>query len=333
MTFKHSNIKTFQHSVRSAASVCLVFVFSILFAPHALADTTQQGYTPLAPIPNLTQGLNIGSSGSVVNTNTLATFFNQLYIYLIGIAAALAVIEIIWGGFEIAAKDSVAKQTNGRHRITQALLGLALILSPVLIFSIINPSIINLSVNIPALTQVTQTNKAASGTPASPNSASPQPSPSSTSNCSAVSYGQYLTIASCTTQNAVSSYTCSSTNTPIQNVLPCSSYNPNTQTCNVPITVFCSGIPKVTYYQLVKKSILSQIWNGIVSNNDYGQPISTDAAEVNEFTTGCTSVGAKVEYNVKPTSITCPQTGTLPSYDASTYSLECWSVPLICKPS
>ena len=110
------------------------------FAAHALA----QGFVPLAPIPNLTEGV-------VANSGNLANFFNNLYKYLIGLAAMLAVIEIIWGGLEISTKDSVSKQSDGKERITQAIFGLILVLSPVLVFSIINPSILNLSLNLPKL--------------------------------------------------------------------------------------------------------------------------------------------------------------------------------------
>ena len=115
------------------------FVF-LGFASHAFA----QGFVPLAPIPGLTQGVTANQAG-------LANFFNNLYKYLIGIAAVLAVIEIIWGGLEISTQDSVSKQSAGKERITQAILGLVLVLSPVLVFSIINPSILNLSVNLPEL--------------------------------------------------------------------------------------------------------------------------------------------------------------------------------------
>lgn len=111
----------------------------ILFAlaPHTFA----QGFVPLAPIEGLTKGVTADSSG-------LATFFNNLYKFLIGIAAAIAVIEIIWGGLEISTKDSVSKQSDGKARIQQAILGLVLVLSPVLVFSIINPNILNLSLNL-----------------------------------------------------------------------------------------------------------------------------------------------------------------------------------------
>lgn len=119
-------------------------------APAQGGTSAQSGFTALAPIPGLTDQ----SATSVMNATTLANFFNNLYKYLIGLAAILAVIEIIWGGLEISTKDSVSKQSDGKERITQAIFGLVLVLSPVLVFSIINPNILNLSLNLPKLDTV-----------------------------------------------------------------------------------------------------------------------------------------------------------------------------------
>ena len=119
----------------------------------AMASTAlAQGFIPLAPIPGLTDP---GTATSIINANSFASFFNNLYKYSIGLASALAVIMIIWGGLEISTQDSVSQQSKGRERITQAILGLILVLSPVLVFSIINPSILNLSIGITPLGTVT----------------------------------------------------------------------------------------------------------------------------------------------------------------------------------
>jgi hypothetical protein len=120
--------------------VLSIFVFFVLV--HL---ASAQGFVPLAPIQGLTD------SNTVKDASDLAVFFNNLYKFLIGIAAALAVIEIIWGGLEISTKDSVSKQSDGKARIQQAIFGLVLVLSPVLVFSIINPSILNLSLNLPKI--------------------------------------------------------------------------------------------------------------------------------------------------------------------------------------
>src|SRR3989344_4249137 len=92
------------------------------FAPHVLA----QGFTALAPIPGLTDA----SATSVINSATLANFFNNLYKYLIGLAATLAVIQIIWAGLDIAFfhKDAVSAIVEDKGKIYNALFGLVLVL-------------------------------------------------------------------------------------------------------------------------------------------------------------------------------------------------------------
>ena len=120
-----------------------VLAFFLLFglAPQAVA----QGFVPLAPIPGLTDtGLTDTASG--VGPGSFAFFFNNLYKFLVGLAVALAIIEIIWGGLQYSTTDSIGNKEAGKKRIYNAILGLVLILSPVLVFSIINPNILNLSI-------------------------------------------------------------------------------------------------------------------------------------------------------------------------------------------
>lgn len=109
-------------------------------------------FKALAPIPGLT-GDATGKSTSVLSSNSLAEFFNNLYIYAIGMAAAIAVIQIIYAGLEIAFfnKDNVSKLMDSKGRIAQSIYGLILIFSPVVVFSIINPSILNLELNLQPL--------------------------------------------------------------------------------------------------------------------------------------------------------------------------------------
>lgn len=113
------------------------------------APTGASGFTALAPIPGLTDA----QTTSVLDGNALATFFNNLYKYLIGLAATLAVIEIIWAGLDISFfhKDAVSAIVDDKGRIYNAIFGLILVLSPYLVFSIINPSILNLSLNLPKI--------------------------------------------------------------------------------------------------------------------------------------------------------------------------------------
>lgn len=138
--------------------IILAMVVSLFigFAPHVFAATGD--FVPLAGIPGLTQNVSISSDAG------FAGFFNNLYKFLVGFATILAVIEIIWGGLEISTKDSVSKKTDGKKRIYQAIFGLILVLSPVLVFSIINPRILDLNLNISALKLKTTTSTPSSDT-------------------------------------------------------------------------------------------------------------------------------------------------------------------------
>lgn len=129
-------------------TLILLGLIIVGFAPHVFAE----GFVPLAPIPGLTDS---GTIGSIVKSADLANFFNNLYKYLIGVAAVLAVIEIIWGGILYSTTDSVGNKEEGKEKIRMAIYGLILVLSPVLVFSIINPSILNLSVSLPEIKTLT----------------------------------------------------------------------------------------------------------------------------------------------------------------------------------
>jgi len=152
-------MKKILYYLPSLSALALIF-----FAPHALA----QGFQALAPIPGLT---DTGTTAIVLGPgNNFGTFFNNLYKFCVGFAAAAAVVEIIWGGLEIASPDSVVKNKLGKERIQNALFGLLLVLSPVIVFSIINPKILDLSVNFDAVNLYVppQTYTAPQTTPATP---------------------------------------------------------------------------------------------------------------------------------------------------------------------
>src|SRR3989344_3021283 len=125
-------------------SVIRIMVFLAAFLSAPLAYAEDAGFTALAPIPGLTDKALVESSG-------FADFFNKLYIYLIGAAVILAIIMIVWGGLEYSTQDSISKKSDGKSKIYNALFGLVLVLSPVLVFTIINPQILSLNLNFPAL--------------------------------------------------------------------------------------------------------------------------------------------------------------------------------------
>lgn len=124
----------------------LAFAISSLgFVQSAYATTT----TPTSPaggnstfVP-LTQFPQIQALSQPSN---FATFVNTFYKILIGAGAVLAVLVIMYAGVQVMMnRGSVTKPSEARTRIQNAVLGLILLLSPVIVFGIINPSILNLN--------------------------------------------------------------------------------------------------------------------------------------------------------------------------------------------
>lgn len=111
----------------------LVLVLSFIPLTFALAAD----FIPIAPIPN-----PIG--GGLATDNELPQYINSLFQIAIGAGAALAAIFIAIGGFEYIFSEAMDTKKNGKTRITQALLGLAILLLVTLVLYVINPELIKL---------------------------------------------------------------------------------------------------------------------------------------------------------------------------------------------
>lgn len=154
-------------------------------------------FCALAPIPGLTDP---STSGSLINSNDLQSFFNNLYRYLIGISAILAVGMIMWAGAEISTNQgSLEKQLDARGKITSAIFGLILVLSPYLVFRIINPSILNLSLSIPPIDTTVSYGGGVSSGPTRP---SVEPAPEGGGCTPANRNNDYLVTYVCTDRSA-----------------------------------------------------------------------------------------------------------------------------------
>jgi hypothetical protein len=83
------------------------------------------------------------SSTAGADATPLATFLSQAFQFGLAIAAALAVIMIVWGGVEYMLSESLFNKEDGRKKIYNAIIGLLLALVSWLILYIINPDILN----------------------------------------------------------------------------------------------------------------------------------------------------------------------------------------------
>ncbi|HYD93027.1 MAG TPA: hypothetical protein VEB18_01045 [Candidatus Paceibacterota bacterium] len=116
----------------------------LLLAASPLIVSAQE-FIPLTGLPGLNEIQSAASS-------SLPDFFNMLYRLCIGAATTIAIFQIIRAGFKsIMQEGSVLQQGEVRDMITSAIFGLVLVLSPAIVFGIIDPRILNLSLNLEGL--------------------------------------------------------------------------------------------------------------------------------------------------------------------------------------
>jgi len=121
---------------------------TIFFAALATVATAPlvafaQQFQPLTGLPVFE---NITAGGD------LAGFFNQLYVLSVGAAAVIAVAQIMIAGFRWATSGgSHSAIEQSRDLIKNSIFGLLLVLSPTIVFGIINPDILSLNLDTSAL--------------------------------------------------------------------------------------------------------------------------------------------------------------------------------------
>lgn len=120
--------------------ICLVF---FIFPLASLAEElTPSNYTPLAPLPGTT--VTVGGE----EVAELNTYIPGIFRLTIAIAGALAIIMIVVGGVEYLSTDAISGKTEGKSKITNALIGLLLAISAFIILNTINPQILNFDLSI-----------------------------------------------------------------------------------------------------------------------------------------------------------------------------------------
>ena len=110
----------------------------------ALLKSNEKGdFIPLAP--DFFAELTKEAGGKDVTTDTSA-FFNSVFTFGIYIATFLATIMIAIGGIQYMSTDAVTGKSEGRERITYAVMGLLLILFSWILLKQINPDLLNLTI-------------------------------------------------------------------------------------------------------------------------------------------------------------------------------------------
>lgn len=115
-----------------------ILLFALSLVPVVAFAADGPAFVALTGIPALQ---NAG------NADKLPDFLNGLYRIAIGFAAVLAVLQIIRAGIMYMGGDSVTEKKEAKSLISLSIGGLVLILSPVIVFSIINPKILELKID------------------------------------------------------------------------------------------------------------------------------------------------------------------------------------------
>ncbi|MEK7611946.1 MAG: hypothetical protein AAB407_01225 [Patescibacteria group bacterium] len=82
--------------------------------------------------------------GDKTSVSSPGQYIEIFYTYGLGFGALIAVAMITWGGVEYTVSESVGSKEDAKDRITNAILGLALLLVAALILQTINPNLLEL---------------------------------------------------------------------------------------------------------------------------------------------------------------------------------------------
>jgi len=128
----------------------------IFIAPFfVFAQNSDINYVPLSPIEGTTAGFcdpNQTPARRALNpnceVNSLTRYLPQLFTLSIQIAAVLAVIMITVGGIEYIGSESLGTKADGKKKITNAIIGLLLIVGSWVILNTINPRLLNFNLAV-----------------------------------------------------------------------------------------------------------------------------------------------------------------------------------------
>lgn len=117
-----------------------------LIIPIVTNAQNERSYVPLAPLPYTTNSKSVNPNPG--EETTFSRYLVGAYQLFFGIAGILAVIMIIFGGFQYATTDAIGKKEDGRAMIQNAIYGLLLALGAYLILYTINPRLLDFNINI-----------------------------------------------------------------------------------------------------------------------------------------------------------------------------------------
>lgn len=128
-----------------------ILIITILILPLSMRAAEPELYTLLEPLPCL-DGVDTGCTpGNLQEKIDISSYI--LYVYNLAFAASvfLAIVMIIWGGFEYITSEIPFIKSDGKSKIEKAITGLVMVLASYLILQTIDPRLVNVNTELPAL--------------------------------------------------------------------------------------------------------------------------------------------------------------------------------------
>lgn len=128
-----------------SAVLAFVALFFLSGALVAFAGTMDIPYTPLAELP-------LGKGGALLSTYTISTYLSGMFKLIIALGAAFAVVMGITGGIQyVASGIAPAARKGAKERITNAIIGLVIVLTSYLILNTIDPKLVAFNFQLPPI--------------------------------------------------------------------------------------------------------------------------------------------------------------------------------------
>ena len=129
----------------------ILIMFLIISFSTSFSIVKADEYTLLEPLPCIEGTGNNCTTGETIPKININTYIAYVFKFSIALAAFLAVVMIIWGGFQYLISESPIKKMDGKATITNAVLGLAGVLVSYLILRTIDPRLVMINTTIPPI--------------------------------------------------------------------------------------------------------------------------------------------------------------------------------------
>ncbi len=128
-----------------------IITYIIILCALLPLHTHAQKYTLLEPLPCIPDAGVTCTEGQTIKEIDIVGFVGYVFKFSIALSAFLAELMIMWGGFEYMTSETPFGKSDGKDRITNAIVGLLGILSSYLILATIDPRLVEIYTDIPTI--------------------------------------------------------------------------------------------------------------------------------------------------------------------------------------